>query len=240
MRILRILLLCYSFLFFWGFLRERVAPFAAPILALCAAGLCAYLLAWRVGRRFVGVFLAVLHLNYSVAGWAIVDGASMEPSFHAGEILLVEKWKYGWIVPPVLPAWRSSGYMRIAAHLPERNDCITIRYPGLNSGPDAFLVKRVGAVAGDEYEFRAEGFFVNGKLIGADVRAQPNTVQPPAYEVPEFFSDDFAVYSASNGVPPRGKVPPGFVLVLGDNSANSRDSRSFGFVPVEFVTGRVP
>ena len=34
-------------------------------------------------------------------------------------------------------------------------------------------------------------------------------------------------------------VPPGQFFMLGDNSPNSRDSRYWGFVPVEDVIGKV-
>lgn len=37
----------------------------------------------------------------------------------------------------------------------------------------------------------------------------------------------------------RGHPPPGFLHVLGDNPARSRDSRQFGPVPVDSVRGRV-
>jgi signal peptidase I len=35
------------------------------------------------------------------------------------------------------------------------------------------------------------------------------------------------------------RVPPGYIVVLGDNKANSDDSRTFGTIPMKDVLGRV-
>lgn len=48
-----------------------------------------------------------------------------------------------------------------------------------------------------------------------------------------------ATVSGAAGLPAGAPVPPGFVVLLGDNAACSTDSREFGLVPVGHVVGPV-
>ncbi len=57
---------------------------------------------------------------------------------------------------------------------------------------------------------------------------------------PDWPTEDPRMYGSrgSNGDYPEVTVPPGHVLVLGDNRDNSSDGRYWGFVPVENVKGK--
>ena len=96
---------------------------------------------------------------------------------------------------------------------PERGDVIVFRSV---EGGEEDLIKRVVAVPGDTVEVRDGTLYVNG---------QP---QPDAYVNREF--PDRSYYGPTT-------VPEGRVFAMGDNRANSRDSRFFGPVPYENIEG---
>ena len=78
------------------------------------------------------------------------------------------------------------------------------------------LIKRVIAVGGDRLEVRGNRVIVNGLVLD----------EP--YVPPGARMDDVGpIY-----------IPDGHVWVMGDNRNNSRDSRSFGPVPVDTIVGR--
>ncbi len=95
---------------------------------------------------------------------------------------------------------------------PAPGEVIVFREPG-DDGRN--LVKRVVAVDGQEFEIRNGDVFIEGRLVR------------------ESF-----VISPSNDTIPSHLVPKGTVFVMGDNRANSLDSRYFGPVPMESVRGR--
>lgn len=100
---------------------------------------------------------------------------------------------------------------------PERGDIIVFTYP---PKPDLVFVKRVIGLPGDSLELREQNLTLNGALQHEPYlkpkRAKRKTRKP---------------YSAV--------VPPGQLLVLGDNRDNSADSRAWGFVPISNVIGEV-
>ena len=86
-------------------------------------------------------------------------------------------------------------------------------------------VKRIVAIGGDTVVIGADGIL---RVNGSTVREPYLRGRPPA-----------------EGPPLQAKVPPGAVFVLGDNRANSQDSRAHlgspggGMVPVDDIIGRV-
>jgi len=96
---------------------------------------------------------------------------------------------------------------------PERGDVVV--FESVN-GREEDLIKRVVGVAGDEVEVRNGTLLVNG-----EAREEPylNRNLP--------FNDSYG---------PSG-VPEGHVFVMGDNRANSADSRVFGPLPIENIEG---
>jgi signal peptidase I len=93
-----------------------------------------------------------------------------------------------------------------------RSDIVSFRHDG------EILVKRVVAVAGDVVALRDGRLVVNGR-----------TVHEP-------WSDPQLIDSVYFG-PER--VPADTVFVMGDDRANSQDSRTFGPVPIAQLTGHV-
>jgi len=81
------------------------------------------------------------------------------------------------------------------------------------------LIKRVVGLAGDIVEIRAGQIYVNGVRSIAD----------------EYVS--FLSISLTENL--LAVVPPRCIYVLGDNRANSTDSRVFGPVPVTAIEGVV-
>ncbi|MDT7548170.1 MAG: signal peptidase [Nocardioidaceae bacterium] len=100
------------------------------------------------------------------------------------------------------------------SHHPQRNDIIAFTIPGTGQ----LLIKRVAGVAGDVVGIEDGVLVVNRK-----------PVHEPYVNAAEMDSVYFGPVV----------VPPGRVFVLGDNRANSIDSRRFGPVALSAVTGRV-
>ncbi len=96
---------------------------------------------------------------------------------------------------------------------PERGDLVVFRTP-----EDALAVKRIVALAGDRVAIEDGVLAVNGRL------------QKEAYV------DHRQVDSVYFG---PVVVPRGDVFVLGDNRADSHDSRDYGAVPRRSLIGRV-
>lgn len=94
---------------------------------------------------------------------------------------------------------------------PRPGEITVFRFP---LQPDRDFVKRVIAVAGDTVEIRQGQVYVNGKLLAEDyVISRDQFTHPPVV------------------------VPEKAIYVLGDNRANSTDSRFFGTVPLHLVKG---
>src|SRR5215207_1304919 len=96
---------------------------------------------------------------------------------------------------------------------PERGDVVV--FESVNGGEED-LIKRVVGVARDEVEVRNGTLLVNG-----EDREEPylNRNLP--------FNDSYG----------PTEVPEGHVFVMGDNRANSADSRVFGPLPIENIEG---
>ncbi len=96
---------------------------------------------------------------------------------------------------------------------PERGDIVVLRYP---LDPTVDYIKRVIGLPGDRVTLADGHVWVNGELL----------------DEPYVSDLDRTSYLTT-------EVGPGRYFVLGDNRPRSSDSRDFGFVPEEYLCGRV-
>ena len=121
----------------------------------------------------------------------LVDGKSMEPSFHHNDRVIVN---------------------RLAYHLGdvERGDVVVFKR---EDGQD--YIKRVIGLPGDTIEISGGHVYLNGLVIAE------------AYIIVPVIGDK-----------PTETIPPGMVFVMGDNRNDSSDSRAWGPVSVNDLTGK--
>ena len=143
-----------------------------------------------------------------------VEGASMEPSLHTGQYLLINKVGYARLegTPLAFLDHRGDAADGYLFGGPQRGDVIVFRAP---IQPDKDFIKRVIALPGDSIEVRGGQVFVNDQLI-----------------------DEPYIRDKSPYLVPRQTVPPAHYFVLGDNRPNSSDSHVWGLVPTENIIGR--
>jgi signal peptidase I len=101
---------------------------------------------------------------------------------------------------------------------PERLDIVIFSVP---NDPTKDLIKRIVGLPGDKVEIKGNRLLLNTKLL------------PEPYILDDVEGKDFHSYKFESVLVPEGKL-----FVLGDNRANSFDSRSFGFVDVESLKGK--
>ncbi len=103
-------------------------------------------------------------------------------------------------------------------YVPKRGDVVAFKFPEDRKIP---FIMRVAALSGETIEIRDKILFINGQKV-----------KWPTIETPEYTQGKF-------GVEEPYKVPENCFFVLGDNTANSNDSRFFGAIPLSDVIGKV-
>lgn len=121
------------------------------------------------------------------------------------------------------PAFDSGHYLIIDQityrfHPPERGDVIVFRYP---NDPSKFFIKRIIGLPSETVNINNGSVsIVSGEFPGGILLSEPYIVFPKNGEVISATLSDNEYY------------------VLGDNRANSSDSRVWGTLPGEYITGR--
>jgi signal peptidase I len=169
----------------------------------------------------VAVILALFIRTFAIQAFKIPTG-SMEPNLLIGDHLLVNKLVYSLS----LGAWedRALGKKPI-----ERGHVVVFKFP---EDPTRDFIKRVIGLPGETVEIRDKQVLINGRPLD----------EPYAHFIEGPPRRDDAE-SGLRGESTRGSwgpqvVPEGYLLVLGDNRDNSRDSRFWGFLPRDQVKGR--
>jgi signal peptidase I len=170
----------------------------------------------------IAFVLALLIKSFLIQAF-FIPSESMEPTLKPGDRVLVNKVVYH-------------------LHPPRRGDVIVFQNPnpgeepdrgviggffhwiteglGISAPEDEDFIKRVIGLPGDTVEERPNGdIYVNGHKLDEPYLKGQRDLRPQGL--------------------PVWHVPPGELFVLGDNRANSNDSRfGLGYIPIDRVVGR--
>ncbi len=108
-------------------------------------------------------------------------------------------------------------------HEPKRSDIIVFRYPG--DGKKRDFIKRLVGLPGDEIEIKQGKIYIDGESFPED------SVFRKFY----YYNREDWEYG---GEDKKILVPENSFFVLGDNSAQSSDSRNWGFVKRKELIGK--
>ncbi|MDP3730297.1 MAG: signal peptidase I [Candidatus Omnitrophota bacterium] len=160
----------------------------------------------------IALILALLIRTFVIQAFKIPSG-SMIPTFEIGDRIFVSKFIYGARIPFTdirLPALKA----------PQRGDIAVFVSP---ETPKKDFVKRLIALEGETVEIKSGNILINGRFIDGPDSVKSNYY----YNRGDFGKEGTAV-----------TVPNGSYFALGDNSANSRDSRYWGFFPKKNLIGK--
>jgi signal peptidase I len=189
----------------------------------------------------VTVVLAIFGTTFVIQAFKIPTG-SMENTLLIGDHLIVNKFAFAY----------QTGWLRhiLPYRDPRRGDVLVFKFPGPQEEqqePGEHFVKRIRGVPGDRIRIVNRELFVNGQPVNEPFvhhayvgGHRPGDDFPPYEPVNSFsnaemrWSEDIQNYIKDGEL----VVPPDHYFAMGDNREHSWDSRFWGFVPRELVSGR--
>ncbi len=191
----------------------------------------------------IALCLALLIRTFIVQPFKIPSG-SMIPTLLIGDHLLVNKFIYGTKIP----------FMDIRIFPVEdikRGDVIVFKFPGNDSvNEGVHYIKRAIGLAGDEVNIEGRDVYINGEKIKQVYEGNYKYFEQGTEVTTDKYIDTLSenifdvIYKKSSINTTKGKtnfpitIPEGNIFVLGDNRDNSYDSRFWGFVPIENISGK--
>ncbi len=167
--------------------------------------------AWELVQTVLLAIVLFLLIRNVIQNFRI-DGISMEPNFHNGQFLIVNRFAYCPGLHFDISALNIHLEKTWCIRTPTRGDVVVFEYPKDISRD---FIKRVIGLPGDTVEMRGGKVYVNGQLL------------------PEPFGPN---PGGTNYGPVT--VGPDELFVMGDNRNNSSDSRSWGPLPMKDVIGK--
>jgi len=158
----------------------------------------------------IAFLLAMIIRTFLVQAFKIPTG-SMRPTLMEGDLILVNKLIYGAKVPFTdlrMPALRQ----------PKRGDVVVFIYP---EDEKKDFIKRLAGLPGEKITIKNGTIFIDGKAL-----LDAAFSQRFYYNRGDFAKEEEEII-----------VPAESFFVLGDNSASSKDSRYWGFVPQNNILG---
>ena len=162
----------------------------------------------------LSMLLAVVLKTFLLQAFYI-PSSSMSPTFLVDDRILVSKLPSTYETGDVI-VFDSPMFDHVPESLPEKvlrnlKEVIGIQHP------TAHLIKRVIAVGEDLIEIR------DGQVLVNEVA----------------LSEPYLAWGSSMEDMTLRQIPPAHLWVMGDNRNSSKDSRWFGSIPVDAVTGKV-
>ncbi len=172
---------------------------------------------------FIALLIALFIRAFIVEAFKI-PSSSMEDTLLIGDHLLVNRFIYGIRMP-------FTGSTIIPISKPKHGDIIVFRYP---PKPSVYFIKRCIGIPGDVIEMKNKVLYRNGKIVN-----EPYVIHkdPNVYPRNTQYRLVKTLYGSRDNFGPV-KVPPHSYFMMGDNRDNSYDSRYWGFVPENDLTGK--
>ncbi|MBI3230333.1 MAG: signal peptidase I [Burkholderiales bacterium] len=207
--------------------------------------------------EYSGSFFPVIVMVFAVRSFLYepfkIPSSSMVPTLQIGDLILVNKFKYGIRLPII-------NQKIIEISNPQRGDVMVFKYP---EDMTKDYIKRVVGVPGDRVEYKNKRLTINGKELAYEnlpdyLNDNPNEQLKYSKQFSEdltgvkhnILNDDAPSYvNGPHNFPKRElcsynaegfvcTVPSGNYFMMGDNRDNSADSRYWGFVPDENIVGK--
>jgi len=186
---------------------------------------------WAVVKEIVETVVFVLLVFFIVRGLVQnfrIEGASMAPTMHDQQYILVNKAVYTHFdlnAPLRLLPGRDDLPAKVVYpfHSPQQGDVVVFLAPdSAHDQPDKDYIKRVIAVAGQTVTVTDGKVYVNDDPLDES----------------SYLAGDVTTMCSGFQAVCNTVVPPGHIFVMGDNRPNSSDSRTWGPLPLENVIGK--
>jgi signal peptidase I len=188
----------------------------------------------------IGLALAI---RWALAEAYVIPSGSMLPTLLLHDHIFVNKLIYGIRIP-------FSKEWLVKFKAPERGEVIVFKYP---EDENTFFIKRIVGLPGDKILFDGMDLYINDQKVA--------TRDPESTWDFDWLRDSDVEFEKSlhgnktemlgnhphsilfrKGEPSREAgpltVPENALFVMGDHRDNSKDSRFWGFVPMENILGR--
>jgi signal peptidase I len=149
----------------------------------------------------------------SVTARSHVEGPSMQPTLHEGQMLLISRIGISGLTREAYASTHQDAPFDSEGWIPPRGTIVTFVHP---FDPDMLLVKRVVGLPGEEIAINRGVVSINGK---------------PLAESYVVYHDSVSLF--------QERIPEDAIFVMGDNRPESEDSRAFGPVPRANLMGVV-
>jgi signal peptidase I len=186
-------------------------------------------------KSFFPIILAVLIIRSFIAEPFRIPSASMLPTLHIGDFILVNKFSYGIRLPVLNKKVISNGE-------PKRGDVVVFRYP---NNPKIDYIKRVVGLPGDKIGYFDKTVYINGEEVYKDSKMKSANLLAVSPAKTELYFEKLGENGHQILIDPERRlvegetiVPAGEYFVMGDNRDNSNDSRFWGTVPEENLVGK--
>lgn len=103
---------------------------------------------------------------------------------------------------------------------------------------NTYYIKRVIGIAGDTVEYKDDKLYINGEFIDEPyLNDLKNSERWKENGNSTTLTQNFTLENLPST--DAKKVPENMLFVMGDNRIDSKDSRYFGFIPVDKVLGKM-
>ncbi len=173
---------------------------------------------WKELLEWVKVIVIALIISlpirYFIAEPFIVNGASMDPAFSTSQFLIVDRVTYRF-------------------NEPKRGDVIVFKYP---NDPSTYYIKRIIGLPGETLNIK------NGKVILGKYDSECNTIEnrSSAYSdcIIQTLDEPYVSSTHASNDTLTVTLKSTEYFVMGDNRAQSSDSRIWGPLDKSFIIGR--